>query len=242
MGIVKEDKMATIVLVHGSWHGGWCWKKLLPLLREQNHEIYTPTLTGLGEKSHLATKNINLSTHVTDITNLLFYEDLTEIILIGHSYGGAVISGVAEKVPNRIKKLVYLDACIPQNNKSIFDIIPGLENIFRKRTQISQGKDWIVEPFDPKNWGITKEEDLQWIKSRLSPMPIHTHDEPINISNFERSNMPKTFIRCSEFDDTKIFALVAKEGKNWDYHEIKSGHDVMVLYPEQLANVISLLV
>lgn len=233
--------MATIVLVHGSWHGGWCWKKLLPYLREQHHEIYAPTLTGLGERNHLATNDTNLSTHVMDITNLLFYEDLTEVYLIGHSYGGAVISGVAEKVPNKIKRLVYLDACIPQNNQSIFDIMPGLEAVFKKRTQISQGKDWLVEPFDPKNWGIIKEDDLQWIKSRLSPMPIHTHDEPIDIPNFEKSHISKSYIRCSEFVDTKSFARVAKGDKNWDYHEIKSGHDVMVIHPEQLAKIISSL-
>lgn len=113
--------MATFVLVHGSNHGGWCWRKVTPLLSEDGHEVYTPTLTGLGERSHLVSKDIGLDTHILDIIQVLEYEGLNKVILVGHSYGGLVIGGVAEKVPERIRRLVYLDAYIPQDNKSAFD-------------------------------------------------------------------------------------------------------------------------
>ena len=114
--------MATFVLVHGSCHGGWCWKKVTPLLRKYGHNVYTPTLTGLGERSHLVSRNIGLDTHILDIIQVLEYEDLSEVTLVDHSYGGLVIVGVAEVIPERIKHLVYLDAYIPQDNKSAFDI------------------------------------------------------------------------------------------------------------------------
>ncbi|MFZ0513905.1 MAG: alpha/beta fold hydrolase, partial [Candidatus Nitrosopolaris sp.] len=122
--------MATFVLVHGSCHGGWCWKRVTPLLSKDSHEVYTPTLTGLGERSHSVSRDIGLDTHIRDIIQVLEYENLNEVTLVGHSYGGLVIGGVAEKIPERIRRLVYLDAYIPQDNKSAFDIIPGLETIY----------------------------------------------------------------------------------------------------------------
>src|ERR687885_315704 len=110
--------MATYVLVHGGWHGGWCWRKVVPLLRRHGHEVYTPTLTGLGERSHLAHPLVDLETHVTDVVNVLFYEDLREVILLGHSNGGTLITAVAERVPERLAHLVYLDAFVPEDGQA----------------------------------------------------------------------------------------------------------------------------
>src|ERR671918_38912 len=127
--------MTTFVLVHGSCHGGWCWKKVTPLLRKYGHDVYFPTLTGLGERDHFLSKDIDLYTHIRDITQVLEYEDLNEVILVGHSYGGLVIGGVAEAVSERIKRLVYLDAYIPQDNKSAFDIVlPNIGILFCEPT------------------------------------------------------------------------------------------------------------
>lgn len=140
--------MTIYVLVHGSCHGGWCWKKVVPLLNRKGHNVYTPTLTGLGERSHLVNKSIGLDTHILDI-QLLEYEDLDEVILVGHSYGGLVIGGVTEIVSHRIQRLVFLDAYIPQDNKSAFDIIPGLETIYKERRLEEDGKGWLVESYTP---------------------------------------------------------------------------------------------
>src|SRR5438128_128006 len=104
--------MATFVLVHGAWHGGWCWKRVTPLLRAAGHEVYATTLTGLGERVHLASPNVGLALHVQDVVGVLEYEDLRDVILVGHSYGGIVISGVADRVPERLRHLVYLDALV----------------------------------------------------------------------------------------------------------------------------------
>lgn len=128
--------MATFVLVHGSCHGGWCWKKVTPLLTSHSHRLYTPTLTGLGERTHLLRENIDLSTHILDITQVFGYEDLDDVILVGHSYGGMVISGVAERIPDKIRRLVYLDGYIPEDRKTAFDLIPGLEDEYKKKIRL----------------------------------------------------------------------------------------------------------
>lgn len=191
--------MTNYVLVHGSCHGGWCWKKVTPLLIKDDHSVYTPTLTGLGERSHLVNRDIGLYTDILDITQLLEYEDLYEVILVGHSYGGMVIGGMAEKVPKRIRYLVYLDAYILKDNKSAFDLIPGLETIYKKMALSEQGKEWLVASYEPKEFGVTNSSDIKWMSTRLTPMPWHTHDQRIRINNPEVKKIPKSFICCSEF-------------------------------------------
>ena len=107
--------MTTFVLIHGAWHGGWCWKKVSPILREAGHETYSPTLTGLGERSHLLSRDIDLNCHIQDVVNVLEYKGLKDVVLVGHSYAGMVITGVADRCPERLAQLVYLDAFAPQN-------------------------------------------------------------------------------------------------------------------------------
>src|SRR5690349_6349785 len=117
--------MATFVLVHGAWHGGWCWRKLSPLLAAQGHEVFAPTLTGLGERSHLAGPEVGLAVHVQDVASLLEFEDLREVILVGHSYGGMVLAGVAGRAAERLSQLVYLDAYVPRHGQSMVDLVPA---------------------------------------------------------------------------------------------------------------------
>ncbi|MDF0682685.1 MAG: alpha/beta fold hydrolase [Candidatus Nitrosocosmicus sp.] len=229
--------MANIVLVHGSCHGGWCWKKVTPFLRNNGNVVYTPTLTGLGERTHLASKDIGLDTHILDIVQEFEYEDLDEVILVGHSYGGMVVGGVADKVPKRIKRLVYLDGYIPQDKKSAFDIIPGLEEIYKERALKELGKEWLVAPYEPQVWGVTDPPDIRWVKPRLSPMPWHTHDQHASLTNPEAINIPKTYISCTEYDNFHFMAQRAKSA-GWDYHELKTGHDAMITAPKELAGLI----
>ena len=187
-------------------------------LRKYGHEVYFPTLTGLGEKSHLISKNISLDTHIQDISQLIYYQDLKNIILVGHSYGGAEI------IPKRIKRLVFLDACIPENNKTIFDILPGLEEIFKKRLLDKKGKGWLVAPYEPEIWGV-KNSDVKWMKERLTPMPWHTHDQPIQIKNPEARMISKSYISCTKYKESQFIAKKVKSNKEWDYHEIDTGHE-----------------
>lgn len=233
--------MVTFVLVHGSCHGGWCWKKVTPLLRKYGHDVYFPTLTGLGERSHLVSKDIDLYTHVCDITQLLEYEDLTEVILVGHSYGGLVIGGVAERIPERIKRLVYLDGYILEDNKSAFNLIPGLEAIYKKRALAEHGKEWLVASYDPRVWGVINPTDIRWMETRLSSMPWHTHDQPLRIINIQAQRIPKTYISCTEFKDFHFMAQRAKS-QGWDYHELKTGHDAMITVPNEVAQLLHTMI
>lgn len=228
--------MTTYVLVHGSCHGGWCWKKLTPLLRQKGHKVYTPTLTGLGERSRLVNKSIGLDTHIFDTVQVLEYEDIDEVVLVGHSYGGLVIGGVTEKVPQRVQRLVFLDAYIPQDNKSAFDVIPGLETIYNERRLKEQGKEWLVASYEPEEFGVTDPDDIKWMSTRLSPMPWHTHDQPIRITNARAKTLPKSFVCFSEFGYSLFNSQKSKTG--WDYHELMRGHDAMITVPKELLELL----
>jgi pimeloyl-ACP methyl ester carboxylesterase len=181
----------TIVLVHGSCHGGWCWNKLTPFLNGRDYRVHAPTLTGLGERSHLPHENINLSTHIKDIVQVFEYRNLHEVTLVGHSYGGMVIAGVAERIPDRIKSMIFLDAYIPQDGKSAFDLIPGLRDVYEQRSLKDEGREWLVLSYKPEEFGVTIPDDVSWMKSRLCPMPFHTHDEPLTIRNPNPGSCPK---------------------------------------------------
>jgi pimeloyl-ACP methyl ester carboxylesterase len=185
-------------------------------------------------------RDIGLDTHILDIIQVLEYEDLNKVILVGHSYGGLVIGGVAEKVPKRIKRLVYLDGYIPENDKSAFDIIPGLETIYKERTLKEYGREWLVAPYEPEVWGVTDPADISWMKTRLSPMPWHTHDQPIRLSNPEARSVPKSYISCTEYNNFHFMAQRAKSA-GWDYHELKTGHDAMITVPDRLVQTLEKL-
>jgi pimeloyl-ACP methyl ester carboxylesterase len=233
--------MATFVLVHGSCHGGWCWKKLIPHLSRKGHDVYAPTLTGLGERSHFVSRCIGLDTHILDIIQVLEYENLSEVFLVGHSYGGAVIGGAADKIPQRIRHLVYLDAYIPQDNKSVFDLEPGLETIYTKRALKERGIEWLVASYKPEEFGVSDRIDIDWMNSRLSPMPWQTHNQPVRITNPDSKVLPKSYICCSEFGRSQFKAQNAELQLGWEYYELMKGHDAMITAPEELGQMLNKL-
>ena len=172
----------TYVLVPPAWHGGWCWKKVKPLLQERGHDVYTPTLTGLGERSHLAHQEIGLDIHIHDIVNVLKYEDLSGVILVGHSSSGMVITGVADRVPELLSHLVYVDAFVPEDGQSMWDIIPPDRRPAMEALVKTEGNGWLLprfaalpwEKFVPEVWRVTDEADLRWMLARLGPTPFGT--------------------------------------------------------------------
>jgi pimeloyl-ACP methyl ester carboxylesterase len=228
----------TIVLVHGSCHGGWCWNKLIPLLKRHHNEIHAPTLTGLGERSHLLYENINLSTHIKDIIQVFEYQNLHDVVLIGHSYGGMVIGGIAERIPDRIKSMIFLDAYIPQDGKSAFDLIPGLKDIYEHRSLKEQGKEWLVLSYTPQEFGVTDYEDIVWMKSRLCPMPFHTHDEFLTIQNIKSKKLPKTYVTFTDFGETMFDSIGHEKAEGWKYYDLRRGHDAMITAPEELSKLL----
>jgi pimeloyl-ACP methyl ester carboxylesterase len=171
--------LAVFVLVHPAWFGGWCWKKLVPLLEEHGHSVRTPTLTGLGERSHLAHPGIVMRTHIDDVASVLIYDDLREVILAGTSSSGAVISGVADRVPERISQLVYVDAFVPDDGQAVFDLISPQRRPAMEAMVESEGFGWLLPRYAPppweqvarQAWQVTDEADLRWMLPRLRPTP-----------------------------------------------------------------------
>ena len=226
--------MATFVLVHGAWHGGWCWRFLRPFLK--GHEVFAPSLTGLGERKHLARPDIDLDTHIGDIVSILEMEDLHDVILVGHSYGGMVVTGAADRAHDRIKRIVYLDAFVPENGKCVLDyVVP--ERAARMREEGE--RTGSVTPPPLSLWGLTKPEHVDFVKPREVPHPYRTMSQAIRLSgNAER--IPKTFVYCSSpatgsFDR---FATRYRDDPAWSFYELKTGHDAMILMPERVAEIL----
>lgn len=237
--------MATFLLVHGAWHGGWCWKKVTPLLRAGRQEVFTPTLTGLGERAHLLNPAISLNTHVQDIVAVLEYEDLHGVALVGHSYGGMVITAVADRVPERLEHLVYLDAFVPKDGESTMDLMSAnsMEN-FRERAR-AHGEGWWI-PAGTGTFSITSDADIQWLQARLVPHPLKTLEQPLRLTNEAAALIPRTYIYCvREGAASPRLARSAERARaeqGWRYRELATGHDAMVSAPQQLAELLLELV
>jgi pimeloyl-ACP methyl ester carboxylesterase len=229
--------MATFVLVHGAWHGGWCWKKVTPLLRAAGHEVYTPTLTGLGERVHLASPETDLTTHIQDVVNVLEYEDLHRVVLVGHSYGGIVIAGVADRIPSRVAHLVYLDALVPRDGEGDFDLLPDLRAAIEEDCRIN-GDGWRVPPpADDMVLPWAGSADLPWLTSHLTSQPLKTLQEPVHLTSPSLAGIPATYIQCTDPAVPALAESVARASENgWTYQKLATGHDAMVTMPREVAD------
>jgi pimeloyl-ACP methyl ester carboxylesterase len=235
--------MSTFVLVHGGFHGGWCWKYVTPLLRAAGHEVFTPTLTGLGERSHLARPDTGLETHIQDIIGVLTYEDLHEVILVGHSLGGPVVLGVADRVPERIAHLVYLDASVPRDGEADVDCYPPEKRV----------RAWIESLLTPNNYvwtpilkehpfDITNEQQAQWVNSKLTPHPLKAFLDPVHLTNPDPHANARTFILCTMADPTMTSVTRVRSEPGWQLRELNTGHDAMVTAPKELVQILVTLV
>jgi thioesterase domain-containing protein len=238
MTFVAQGQTTTFVLVHGAWHGGWCWRRVVPLLRGAGHEVFTPSLTGLGDRAHLSRPEINLDTHIQDILMLIDMEDLDDIVLVGHSYAGMIITGVADRAPSKIHRLVYLDAFLPENGKAQIDYIPPK----RAAPMVKEGEETgMVNPLPLNLFGVTKPEDVACASKHLVKQPYHTMSQPIKLSNeAATSRLLKTYVYCSSpatgsFDQ---FAAKLRNDPAWQFFEMKTGHNSMIIDPEGLAKVL----
>lgn len=239
--------MATFVLVAGAWHGGWCWKRVRPLLQEAGHEVYTPTLTGSGERVHLASPEIDLDTHITDVVNGLEYEDLTDVLLVGHSYGGLVIGTAAHRVPERIGHLIYLDALLPEDGKTANQLYESngqqafVERVMRIVEEEGEGWYWPPPSPDAPNLRVTDPDDQAWMASKLTPHPIGTSYTVMRLDNPAAERIPRSFIACPPYPPGGLiphFARQAREDPSWTYYEFETSHDPMITDPETLAEIL----
>jgi pimeloyl-ACP methyl ester carboxylesterase len=228
----------TFLLVHGAWHGGWCWRDVVPRLRKAGHEVFAPSLTGLGERKHLASARVDLETHIQDIVALVEMEDLKKVVLVGHSYGGMVITGVADRIPTRLAALVYLDAFVPENGKCALDyVVP--ERAARMRHE-GERTGFVTPPL-MSLWGLTLQSHLDFVGPREVRHPFPTFSQPISLSNYAESRrIPKTFVYCSS-PATGTFDQFAERYRNdpaWRFHELKTGHDAMLLVPDEVTRLL----
>ena len=233
--------MATYVLVHGGAHGGWCYRYVAAILRDAGHEVYTPTLTGLGERAHLLGPDIDLDTHITDVVAVLRYEDLRDVILVGHSYGGMVITGVADRATDRVGHLVYLDAATPADGQSLAELAAPLMNAARARARVVDGVELVLYPgTEPMpNYGVTDPEAIAWMAERLTPHPFRCFEQPLRLANEAAvRKIPETQIVCTSTLATRDPARMEPAraaGRLWD---IDTGHDLMITAPEKVAELL----
>jgi len=228
--------MSKFVLVHGSFHGGWVWKDVAATLRNAGHTVHTPTLTGIGDRSHLISPNIGISVNVTDIVNYLEYNDLQDVILVGHSYGGLVISGVAEACADRLKRLVYFDGFIPEDGQSAWDIAPAAQERWENRASQTSPA-WLVPPPDPTVKYGEHTDRVEWHREQLTPMAMWTHEERLQLPDNKAATLPRSYIECTQYE---IFQHMAEKARTegFDFYSLDTHHNPIVYQPELVSDTL----
>jgi len=228
--------MATFVLVHGAWHGSWCWAPVRRALIAQGHQVFTPTLTGVGERSHLLSRDIDLQVHVDDIANLIRWEELDEVILCGHSYGGCVIGGAADAVPDRIAALVYLDAFLLEEGEGLHDLLPDEQREMQLSLADEHGEGWRVPPIPAEIFNVNA-RDRAWVDRQCTPQPLATFQQKLRLSGGPSRIARNHFIFASGWEGTPFTGSYRRaKARGWTTSEIACGHDVMLDDPEALVS------
>jgi pimeloyl-ACP methyl ester carboxylesterase len=234
--------MATFVIVHGAWSGAHAWRWVRPLLRESGHEVFTPSLTGLGERAHLARPDVDLDTHIDDVAAVLTFEDLREVILVGHSYGGPVITGAADRVPDRVAQLVYLDADVARHGESEMDLLPADERLAYQQSSRLQGDGWRIPPPIPNPLPAGLDPDVHWAMSRMVPQPLGTFTQPLRLDNPSPQHR-RTYVLHTEGKDGEPphYVQRIRADPDWRFQELAAGHAAHVTAPRQVAVLLSTL-
>ena len=231
--------MASFVLVHGAWHGSWCWNRVRSRLQTQGHEVFTPTLTGLAERSHLLSPAVNLETHILDIVNLIRWEELTDIVLCGHSYGGCVISGVADRLPEHIRSLVYLDAFVPEDGDNLMQHLPEIRaNRFLESAK-NVGEGWKVPPIPAEVFNVNA-VDREWVDRQCTLHPLATFQQRLSLTGGIQKIQNITFILATGYTAESPFPPFYEKAnaKGWKTCTMACGHDVMLDLPEELTTLL----
>lgn len=229
----------TFVLVHGAWHGGWCWARIAELLRARGHRVTTPTMTGLGERAHLMSHDIDLGLMTTDLVNHLRWEDLSGVVLVGHSFAGNAITGAADQIPARIARLVYLDAQVPESGRAPFDALP--EEIVAERLRLAETSSGglSIPPPPPAAFGVTDPEDAAWLAPRLTPHPLRSFTTSQTFAGPPGNGLPAEYVLCADPVYGPLEGARARARElGWPIIELAAGHDAMVSAPEALADLL----
>lgn len=229
-----SDGVPTFVLVHGGMHGGWCWRRVARRLRDAGAEVFTPTLTGLGERAHLNNPNIDLECHIEDVVRCIESEELLDFVLVGHSYGGMVITGVADRMFERVRQLVYLDALVPGANQSAIDVMGG------SRAPDSVEMLDVIPGYD---FGVSDPSDIDWVRRRVTPQSAKTIRQKLPIRR-DLSRLDRHFFACtSRREDSPVAPIARLADKiradpTWRYREFATGHDAMISAPADIADAL----
>jgi pimeloyl-ACP methyl ester carboxylesterase len=229
----------TFVLLHGAWHGGWCWERVAEPLRARGHRVTTPTQTGLGERSHLLTPEVDIGVFVMDLVNHILWEDLDDAVLVGHSFAGNTISGAAERVPERIRRLVYLDALIPESGRSPFDELPADVAAARIRLAEETSGGLSVPPPPAAAFGVTDPDDAAWLEARLTPHPLRAFMSSQRFRGAPGNGLPARYILCND----PVYGPLESARRRaralgWPIAGIAAGHDAMVTAPAALVDLL----
>jgi pimeloyl-ACP methyl ester carboxylesterase len=234
--------MSIFVLVHGAWQGASAWDLIVPQLQRSGHEVFTPVLTGLGTDSHRLSRAVNLDTHIDDVTRILKSENLQKITLVGHSYAGMVISGVAERENGRVSRLVYADAFIPGDGESALDLLPEkIQESFRRQAR-TNGEGWRLPATDGllDLWGLQPGAARKFVQERLCDFSLHCFEQKVQLPSNAAARLPKTFIAAigHNYPARPVFERFAQlaHGEGWDYRELATGHNCHVEAPEAFAS------
>lgn len=224
--------MAVFILVHGGWHGGWCWKPVVTLLQARGHTVYAPTLTGLAERGHLIDAVRGPDTHVADIANLIIWEDLHDVVLVGHSYGGTIITGVASQLPGRIKRLVYLDAMVPE----ISGMSAAQLSTPERAAEVAAARrpDGHTDPSGFERW--VSPDRIEWLKTMTSPQPGACFDNGVTLTGRQNQIKRRDYIICTRHKPSPFWRFYDrfKDDPTWRSYQIDSLHDAMIELPMQL--------
>ncbi len=228
--------MHTFVLIHGGWHGAWCWSRVAKRLREDGHDVFTPSLTGLADRSHLLTDTVGLKTHVDDVVNLLKWENLSDVVLVGHSYGGIVISEVAERAAPALRAVVFLDAFLPDDGQSLAEIAaPRVRELI---AQALAAGETTLAPFPATVFNLN-EADRAWVDAKCTPQPLRTFTDRVSLSGARDRIARKAYVRATAYESATYDAALAQtRAAGWRTYEVPCGHDVMIDMPERLAEIL----
>ncbi|MBO0765715.1 MAG: alpha/beta hydrolase [Hyphomicrobiaceae bacterium] len=230
-------RQPAFVLVHGAWHGGWCWRRVVDLLTKAGHQAFAPTLTGLGERSHLARAGLDLTTHITDIVNVLKWERLDNVVLAGHSYGGFVISGVAERMAPALASLVFVDAFVPEHGDTLAKAASATTR--RLVEEAVERGDTTLAPIPAAVFQVN-EKDRAWVDALCVAHPLATLVDQIELTGARERVAKKVYVRAKGYASPSFDAALAKVQAlpSWRTFELPCGHDVMVDRPERLAEIL----
>lgn len=240
--------MTTFVLVHGAWQGASTWDLVVPTLRNAGHLVYTPTLLGLGANAHRLSPDVTLDMHIQDVLGVINYENLHDITLVGHSYAGMIITGVAEQARERIERLVYADAFVPGDGQSALQLMPErFQSAFRNQAQ-TEGDGWRLLGSEKRLdlWGLKPGPARDFVRSKLCDFSLKCFEQPIRLPTNAAATLKRVYIACvsEEYPARPVFAQFAGRAKaeGWPYFELATGHDCHVERPEEFSRLLLTLV